>query len=204
VAALLIGLGVIAVVALVAWYARTHPSACPYAARFFVQTPHPIITRKRLREILEPRSGERILEVGPGTGYYTLEMAEWVGSSGTVQIFDLQQKFLDHTLRRAGERGLSNVEPRQGNAESLPFGDGSFDAAVLITVLGEIPDEAAALREHHRVLKPGGRLIVGELSLGDPHYVGFDSLRARAEAAGFRFERRSGGRLGYFARFARD
>src|SRR5918996_3707462 len=199
--ALLIVLGAIAVIAFVTWYARTHPSACPYAARFFVQTPHPIITRNRLRQILEPRSGERILEVGPGTGYYTLDLAAWVGSSGTVEIFDLQRKFLDHTMRRAEERGLSNVEPRQGNAESLPYGDGSFDAAVLITVLGEIPDEAAALREHRRVLKPGGRLIVGELSLGDPHYVGFDSLRARAESAGFRFERRLGGRVGYFARF---
>jgi len=198
-----IALGAVLVTALIAWYARTHPSACPYAARFFVQPPHPLITRKRLREVLDPDRGERILEVGPGTGYYTLELAEWVGAEGSVEIFDLQQKFLDHTIARARQRGLKNVRPKQGNAESLPYEDDSFDAAVLTTVLGEIPDEAAALREHHRVLRPGGRLVVGELAIADPHFVGFDSLVERAEAAGFRTDRRSGGRLGYFARFTK-
>src|SRR5580765_4738849 len=87
------------------WW-RKNPSACPYGQRFWVEAPHPIITRERLREMLRPQPGERILEIGPGTGYYTLDMAGWVG---TVEIFDLQQEFLDHVMRRAGERGLTNV-----------------------------------------------------------------------------------------------
>jgi SAM-dependent methyltransferase len=198
---LLVVLAVIAVAAAVAWWFRTHPSACPYAVRFFVQTPHPIITRNRLREILDPHRGERILEIGPGTGYYTLDMAEWVGPRGRVAIFDLQQKFLDHTMRRVGNAGLETVEPTRGNAEKLPYEGESFDAAVLITVLGEIPNEGAALRELRRVLVPGGRLIIGELALGDPHYVGFSALTEAAGGASFRPERRLGGRLGYFARF---
>jgi hypothetical protein len=53
------------------------------------------------------------------------------------------------------------------------------------------------------VLKPGGRLVVGEL-MGDPHYVSFGSLQQRAAGAGLGFERRSGGFLGYFARFGKD
>jgi ubiquinone/menaquinone biosynthesis C-methylase UbiE len=182
------------------WW-RKNPSACPYGQRFWVEAPHPLITRARLREILEARPGERLLEIGPGTGYYTLDLATWVGDQGVVEIFDIQQEMLDHTIRAARERGLWNVNPTRGDAQDLTWEDDSFDAVILITVLGEIPDQDAALREVARVLKPGGRLIVGEL-FGDPHMVTLGSLQQRAEAAGLGFERRVGPKLGYFARFS--
>ena len=188
----------VAVLGVALWW-RKNPSACPYSQRFWVEAPHPIITRERLREILEPQAGERILEIGPGTGYYTLELAEWVGADGRVEIFDLQQEMLDHTIRRARERGLWNVNPTQGDAQELPFEDDSFDAAILVATLGEIPDQGAALGEVARVLRPGGRLIVGEL-FGDPHMVTVGSLERRGEAAGVRLTRRLGPPLAYFAR----
>ena len=194
---LLLGAGIIAGVAL--WW-RKNPSACPYSQRFWVEAPHPLITRAKLREILEPEPGERLLEIGPGTGYYTLDLAGWAGSQGEVEIVDIQQEMLDHTIRRARERGLWNVNPTRADARQLPYGDDAFDAAILITVLGEIPDQDGALGEVARVLAPGGRLVVGEL-LGDPHYVSLGALQRRAEAAGLRFERRVGPKLGYFARF---
>jgi ubiquinone/menaquinone biosynthesis C-methylase UbiE len=190
----------VAVAAAAVWW-RRNPSACPYSQRFWVEAPHPLITRARLREILEARPGERVLEIGPGTGYYTLDLAEWVGPDGSVEILDVQQEMLDHTIRRARERGLWNVSPTLGDAQSLEAEGDSFDAAVLVTVLGEIPDQDAALREIARVLRPGGRLVVGEL-IGDPHMVTLGSLRRRAEAAGLRFERRVGPKVGYFARLA--
>src|SRR5919201_2009363 len=74
-----------------AFWWRIHPSACPYSQRFWVEAPHPFITRERLREALEPRPGERLLEVGPGTGYYTLPAAEWIGPSGSLDVLDVQQ-----------------------------------------------------------------------------------------------------------------
>jgi SAM-dependent methyltransferase len=194
--------GAAAAVAGAALWWRKNPSACPYGQRFWVEAPHPLITRPRLREILEPQAGERILEVGPGTGYYTLEVAEWIKPDGEIEILDLQQEMLDHTMRRAGERGLANITPTQSDATSMPYEDASFDAVYLTTVLGEIPDQDAALREISRVLKPGGRLVVGEL-LGDPHYVRLDPLRLRASGAGLTYERRVGNALGYFARFAK-
>ena len=194
-----LAVGTVAAAAL--WW-RKNPSACPYGQRFLVEAPHPLITRARLREALGPRPGERVLEVGPGTGYYTLDVADWIGPGGRLDIFDLQQEMLDHTMRRARERGLGNLVPRQGDARRLPYDDGTFDAAYLTTVLGEIPDQDAALRELARVLKPGGRLVVGEL-FGDPHWVSPGRLRSRAEAAGLVFEQRSGRALGYFARFRR-
>ncbi len=189
----------LAVAGVALWW-RRNPSACPYSQRFWVEAPHPIITRARLREVLAPRAGERILEVGPGTGYYTLDVAEWVGEEGAVEILDLQQEMLDHTMERARERGIANITPTRSDATGMPYEDAAFDAAFLVTVLGEIPDQDAALRELARVLKPGGRLVVGEL-MGDPHYVGLKGMRLRAAAAGLRFEERSGSALGFFARF---
>src|SRR5262249_50491261 len=120
-------------VAAVSLWWRRHPSACPYSQRFWVQAPHPFITRGRLREALAPAPGERILEVGPGTGYYSLSVAEWIGPAGTLEIFDLQQEMLDHTTRAAHERGLHNVVAIRGDARSLPYEDDRFDAAYLVT-----------------------------------------------------------------------
>ncbi|AHY48157.1 ubiE/COQ5 methyltransferase family (plasmid) [Rubrobacter radiotolerans] len=194
--------GALAAAALLAyalWW-RKNPSACPYALRFFVELPHPFITRGRLREILAPRPGERVLEVGPGTGYYALHVAEWLGPSGRLDVLDLQQEMLDHTMRRAAGLGIENIVASRGDAQALPYPDGGFDAAYLTVVLGEVPDQEQALRELRRVLKPGGRLVVGEV-FPDFHMVPFGALRQRAEAAGLAFERRLGGPLGYFARF---
>ncbi|HZV75965.1 MAG TPA: class I SAM-dependent methyltransferase [Conexibacter sp.] len=182
------------------WW-RRNPSACPYNQRFWVEAPHPLITRPRLREALAPAPGQRLLEVGPGTGYYALEVASWIAPEGRLDVFDLQQEMLDHTLRRAGERGIANVVASQGDACDLPYDDATFDAAYLVTVLGEIPDQEAALRELARVVKPGGRVVVGELAV-DPHWVSPSRLQARAERGGLRFEHRVGSPLGYFARFA--
>ena len=188
----------LAVLAAAYWW-RKNPSACPYSQRFWVDAPHPLISRERLREVLAPAPGERILEIGPGTGYYTLDLAEWLGSAGTVEIFDLQQEFLDHTLERARERGLGNVISTQGDAQALPYDDDSMDAVVLTAVLGEIPDRARALSEIARVLAPGGRLVVGEL-FGDPHYTSPGALERLGADAGLRLVRRSGPAVGYFAR----
>ena len=195
-----IGAGAAIVAAGWAWW-RYHPSACPYGQRFWVEAPHPLITRARLREILDPQPGERMLEVGPGTGYYAVDIGERLGPEGRLDVLDVQQEMLDHTIAQAAKRGVANLVAARGDAREMPYEDATFDAAYLATVLGEIPDQDAALRELRRVLKPEGRLVVGEL-MGDPHMVRLGPLRRRGEAAGLRFERRLGSPLGYFARFA--
>jgi ubiquinone/menaquinone biosynthesis C-methylase UbiE len=180
------------------WW-RRNPSAMPYWQRFFVDLPHPGITRDRLVEILEPRDKERLLEVGPGTGYYALAIAEGL-AGGRLEVYDLQQQMVDHVMRRAKEHGLKNVTGWTGDAQDMLFEENRFDGAYLTMVLGEIPDQDAALRELARVVKPGGRVVVGEFAL-DPHYVTVGSLRERGERAGLEFDRRLGGGLAYFARF---
>jgi ubiquinone/menaquinone biosynthesis C-methylase UbiE len=158
-----------------------------------------VITRERLRSVLRPEPGERLLEVGVGTGYYSLDLAEWVGPDGRLELFDLQQEFLDHVMRLAGERGLRNLIPTQGDATALPYEDASMDAVILTAVLGEIPDTAGALSEIRRVLKPEGRLVVGEL-FGDPHFTTLASLKRQAAEAELAYEEHSGNWFAYFAR----
>jgi ubiquinone/menaquinone biosynthesis C-methylase UbiE len=194
----LLGAAVGATLAAALWW-RKNPSACPYGQRFWVEAPHPIISRDRLRQVLRPEPGERLLEVGVGTGYYSLDLAEWTGPEGTLELFDLEQKFLDHVMRAAGERGLANLVPTRGDATALPYEDASMDAVILTAVLGEIPDTAGALREIRRVLKPDGRLVVGEL-FGDPHFTTLASLKSQAGEVGLRHQEHSGNWFAYFAR----
>jgi SAM-dependent methyltransferase len=192
----------------VAWlglraWAALRPTAFPYYGRAILDIPRPLITRGALLEILEPARGERILEVGPGTGFYTLPVAARLEPGGVVEILDVRQSFLDRTVERARRRGLANVVPTLGDGGQLPYPDSRFDAVYLITVLGEIPDPDAALGELRRVLKPTGRLVVGEIFI-DPDFPRLGWLIKRAGAAGLKLERRTGTPLGYFARFGAD
>lgn len=196
----LAGIGALAGVGAAAYW-RRNPSACPYrGGRFALDVPRPIITRSRLVRILASEPGEHLLEVGPGTGYYTRPVASRLGSEGRLDVLDLQRSMLHHTRDRARSTGGGEIGFARGDARALPYCDDAVDGAYLVLVLGEVPDQTAALSELRRVVRPGGRLVVGE-SVPDPHMVPFERLRERAETAGFVFEGRIGGRLGYFARF---
>jgi SAM-dependent methyltransferase len=185
----------------VAGYWRRNPSACPYrGGRFALDVPRPIVTRSRLVRILAPAPGERLLEVGPGTGRYALPVAARLQPGGRLDALDVQRAMLRHTRDRARGTAAGEITFTQGDARTLPYRDGAFDGAYLVLVLGEVPDQTAALSELRRVVRPGGRLVVGEL-VPDPHVVPFERLRERAEAAGFVFADRIGSRLGYLARF---
>jgi SAM-dependent methyltransferase len=179
---------------------RKSPSACPYSQRFSLDLPHPSVTRPRLREVLAPEPGQSVLEVGPGTGYYALHVARWLEPDGTLEVLDIQQEMLDHTMRRAHVLGISNMVPTRGDAQKLPYPDGYFDAAYLVATLGEVPDKGSTLAELRRVLRRGGRLVVGEVLL-DSHRVSLGELRRLADAAGLEHERTLKGALGYFAGF---
>lgn len=126
---------------------------------------------------------ERILEIGPGTGFYSVEAARRVGPCGRLICLDLQPEMLQHTRRRIQASSLK-AEFVQANACALPLRSGSVDHVLLITVLGEIPDRQGALAEIRRVLRPGGHLSVSE-QFPDPDFVTRAALRRELTAAGF-------------------
>lgn len=180
--------------------ARNNPSPCPYEQRIVLELPRPSIPRSRLREILDPSPSERVLEIGPGAGYYSLPVAQWLCPEGELHVIDIQQRMLEHTLQRARNQGSTNITGTRGDAQSLPYPGEQFDAAYLVGTLGEIPNQNQALRELQRVLRPNGRLVVGE-ALPDPDMVRFGTLRNRGESIGLQFEQRVGSPFGYFAKF---
>jgi len=181
-------------------FSRQAPGPMPHTFRWVLFLPRGPHAPRHLRRILEPQAGERILEIGPGVGIHTIPMAAALVPGGTLEAMDAQAEMLANLERRAARAGVTNVVATQGNAQHLPYPDRSFDAAYLVGVLGEVPDGDAALCELHRVLKPEGRLIVGEMVL-DPDYVTLSALTRSAANAGFVFDRRQGPTAAYFARF---
>ena len=111
--------------------------------------------------ILQP--GEQVVDVGSGAGIDSLIAARMVGSEGWVIGVDMTPAMLEKARRSAYEGGFTTVEFRQGLAESLPVLDSWADVVISNGVLNLTPDKDAALREMARVLKPGGRLQIGEI-----------------------------------------
>jgi SAM-dependent methyltransferase len=179
-------------------WSRQSPVAMPYVMRWILLVPRGPHSPTRVQRLLQPHSGERILEVGPGVGVHALPIAAALQPDGVLDVLDLQQEMLDDLMRRAARRGLGNIVPRQGDAQRLPYPDASFDAAYLVSVLGEIPDAALALRELRRVLEPRGRLLIGEVIV-DPDFISLPALHTLARSAGFVVERQSGPRFAYMA-----
>ena len=107
--------------------------------------------------------GEQIVDIGSGAGIDSLIAARMVGSSGRVVGIDMTPAMLEKARRAAVESGLDNVEFREGFVEDLPVPDDWADAVISNGVLNLTPDKPAALGEMYRILKPGGRLQIGDI-----------------------------------------
>jgi arsenite methyltransferase len=111
----------------------------------------------------ELRPGERVVDVGCGAGIDSLIAAKKAGPDGQVIGVDMTPSMLEKARQGAKEAGLRNVEFREGYAEELPVEDGWADVVISNGVLNLMPDKAAALEEMSRVLKPNGRLQIGDI-----------------------------------------
>jgi arsenite methyltransferase len=115
---------------------------------------------------LEP--GERVLDLGSGAGTDSLVAAQMVGPEGSVTGVDMTPEMLAKARAAAEELGAGNAEFVEADAESLPFGDASFDVVISNGVIDLIPDKDAVFAELHRVLEPGGRIQLADVTIQNP------------------------------------
>jgi len=177
--------------------------ACPYSWRWMLdnlprRVVHPL---RRMVDSFRVGRGHTVLEVGPGPGYFTVEVARRVGPEGRLVCVDIQPEMIGALRRRLLRKGVANALPMVGNALDLPLAEGSVDRAFLVTVLGEVPDRAKTLAELRRVLKPDGILSITE-TLPDPDYQFPDVVRDLCRASGFRLLEHHRRFLGFTMNFA--
>ncbi len=115
-----------------------------------------------------PEPGERVVDLGSGAGMDTFLAALRVGPTGRVIGVDMTPQMLVRSRALAERLAVVNVEFREGLIEDLPVDDGWADVVISNGVLNLMPDKDAALREMARVLKPGGRLQIGDILVQKP------------------------------------
>jgi SAM-dependent methyltransferase len=173
---------------------------CPFALAWIVDNP---LRRRYMGGVLDRigiQPGERVLELGPGPGVFSIEAAQRLEPGGTLVAVDIQPQMIAALEKKTREAGVTNVEAHVASALDLPLEDGSVDRAFLVTVLPEIPDRHRALLELNRVLKCGGVLSITEEFL-DPDYPLMRTTVRWAGEAGFELAERHGNWFVYTLNF---
>ena len=195
-------LGVLVVICLVWRYAAL---PCPWWMVPLLENPYFQLVAGA--ELLMDRAGigpgMSVLDAGCGPGRLTLPIARRVGEAGRVVALDRQPRMLRRLQRRIAEHDLANIETILGGLGEGRLPADRFDVALLVTVLGEIPNKVVALREIRSALHGGGVLSVTEV-LPDPHYQTLARVRALAAEAGLAEQRLFEGRAGYTLNLVRD
>ena len=206
-ALIILGIALVGLIAINLWWrgaSRRRSMPCPTWLAGFLEgsrMDRVLGTQTTLDRIgLHP--GQRVLEVGPGPGRLLIPAAQRVLPGGEVVGLDIQPGMIERLKARAAQAGISNLATILGDATQANVPPESFDVAYLCTVLGEIPDRAAALHQCHAALKPGGLLSITEI-FPDPHYQSRATVQQLAESAGFRPQAVQGPWYFFTANFAK-
>lgn len=184
---------------------RSSTAGEPYPAELAFMLRNPlrrlILSPAQLLARLDLAPTDRVLELGPGPGYFSLAVARAL-PSGHLVLVDLQPAMLAKVRRRLTRAGVTWASYHVADAGALPLADGSIDVAFLVAVIGEVPDPNQALLELYRVIRPGGRLNVTEQP-GDADFLPRERITELARAAGFEPGRHWGSGSNYSAEFLR-
>ena len=167
---------------------RRHSIPCPVWLRWFVELDNPFTKTNRAAVIvqhLDIQPGMSVLDAGCGPGRLTVPVAKQVGQNGEVVAMDIQTGMLQRAQEKAKVENLTNIRFVQAGIGEGKLEHGRFDRALLVTVLGEIPDRETALKEVFDALKPGGILSVTEI-IFDPHFQSRGTVQRLTAAVGFR------------------
>ena len=178
---------------------RRYMIPCPVWMKGMLDSPFSGGKSPRTRETvrhLDLRPGMNVLDVGCGSGRLTIPIAHAVGPLGEVTAIDIQEGMLQEVQKRAHSANLTNIRFLKAGAGEGKTKRDRFDRAVMVTVLGEIPDRKAALEDIFGALKPGGFLLIEE-TIRDPHFQARGTVRKLAGAAGFTEKEIFGGRFSF-------
>ncbi len=167
------------------WSRFSGRGAYPHQLAFMLLIPirSLILSPRALVARLHLNAEARVLELGPGPGFFSGAVARSV-PRGHLCLADLQREMLVKARRRLRRAGLVNVSFTQASATALPFASGVFDVVFLVAVLGEVPDPAGCLRSIGQCLRAGGLLSITELP-GDPDAMSESEVSSLARAEGF-------------------
>jgi ubiquinone/menaquinone biosynthesis C-methylase UbiE len=172
---------------------------CPSWLAWMVELDNPFAKDHNAASIVRRLGCERghaVLDAGCGPGRLTIPLAKAVGPDGEVVAVDIQPAMLHRAREKARMAGLTNIRFVETTIGPGTLGTERFDRAVLVTVLGEIPDRLVALQEIFHAMRPGGILSVTEIVF-DPHYQKRETVLDLAVSAGFREKKFFGNRLAY-------
>ena len=192
--------GLIATVSVV-WRlaSRRHSLPCPVWLRWFVELDNPFTKTNRAAVIiqhLDIQPGMSVLDAGCGPGRLTVPLAKQVGQNGEVVAMDIQAGMLQRAREKAQADNFTNIRFVQVGIGEGKLERSRFDRALLVTVLGEIPDREIALKEIFDALKPGGILSVTEI-IFDPHFQSRGTVQRLATLVGFKEKAFFGNRIAY-------
>ncbi len=160
------------------------PSPAFVVARLNNPIRRKLLSPKRVIDCFGIREGMKILEVGPGSGFFTFELAKYAGLSGHVYAVDIEPKMISLLEKRIKREGIKNITAKAAPAYEIPLPNNSVDLVFMGGVLGEIPDKQKALREMQRVLGKEGVLAVMECLI-DPDYPRRKTTRGWFEDADY-------------------